>query len=917
MKQIRTFVCAVGVAAVAGGAGATDWEANTAGAVLELNEHYTSTTAWPVPTGWPILGEVNQYYEDDHYPINAMSNHIETIQWDGDRLGYSGNGAGDVNGDGYADQIINYYFRAEDVEGDAELERRVGRVEVISGADGTRLGEAIIGAHEDIWLAHVMTDIDLRLPHESVLNMMTGELDFDTDLRRKEIVLFANRAINDTTNPPAVYQQAGAAYIYAFFDHDGDGGATTEEKWVNILTIYGDHANSHFGFSGNADFITSINDDDIPDLVVRSRRHNDDTGAVWVFCMPDQNVWAGVDTFPVVITEDDAAVIIERANGTVTEERFGDGGGAAGDIDGDGLLDLVVVASEDGSAQSGGHASGKGAVYGYLSSTDRNPAGPVETFGDLLPFLKLDGSGDAVLDTSAPQYVLDWTDDYDFVINGQTGYTVDKALVGNFDGDSKMTGSGTIGPADLLISGAGHVHFYALHHLLAAGSVNGTLGATPADPQNESATLGGSDTTGWLDDQPSGHYADIEPVDHRGWSKDWALKNAAGDFNLNGSEDVLVHGRSVVSGEHWRHSILVVDFEDALTSESAEVLFDYQSELSWKDTDKMGEDGHWRPLNRSHLETLDGGPRIDASPQNMRAWPAWDSNGDGLNDVLIGALAYSRAIPGVEAMVSGSRQWDTTLDGMDSSGDLAPCEHMVHVHDSVYGTNTRDDSYTAEGDCGGEIDQGDPIVIWNTWGGVTLGTDVRHYFNTTSAYPDSEHFPFGAAGKMYLLPTPAFIHDDTPAVCQKGNGDVVFTVTGGGFGEGGECVDATDITIGLLPGDSNFFLPTIVSVDTNAACSSVTITITPQSGMLTTPREVTMATATGDMVVTVPIHDGTSASYSMCGTIRADVNGDGAVDASDIAEMIRKLGAFEKGDADINGDGVVDSDDLELLLKAF
>ena len=52
-------------------------------------------------------------------------------------------------------------------------------------------------------------------------------------------------------------------------------------------------------------------------------------------------------------------------------------------------------------------------------------------------------------------------------------------------------------------------------------------------------------------------------------------------------------------------------------------------------------------------------------------------------------------------------------------------------------------------------------------------------------------------------------------------------------------------------------------------------------------------------------------------TCQADLNGDGEVGASDLAELLDEWGPSEDGEADLNGDGAVDSLDLAVLLSAW
>ena len=62
-----------------------------------------------------------------------------------------------------------------------------------------------------------------------------------------------------------------------------------------------------------------------------------------------------------------------------------------------------------------------------------------------------------------------------------------------------------------------------------------------------------------------------------------------------------------------------------------------------------------------------------------------------------------------------------------------------------------------------------------------------------------------------------------------------------------------------------------------------------------------------------------SIEFSICeaGTTPADLNGDGAVDGMDIAEVLASWGACAQCPADFNGDGVVNGGDFALILTAW
>ncbi|MSR41442.1 MAG: hypothetical protein EXS10_06025 [Phycisphaerales bacterium] len=54
-----------------------------------------------------------------------------------------------------------------------------------------------------------------------------------------------------------------------------------------------------------------------------------------------------------------------------------------------------------------------------------------------------------------------------------------------------------------------------------------------------------------------------------------------------------------------------------------------------------------------------------------------------------------------------------------------------------------------------------------------------------------------------------------------------------------------------------------------------------------------------------------------CETASADLNGDGVVNAADLAMLLNSWGACAACSADLTGDAVVDAADLALLLNAW
>jgi hypothetical protein len=73
----------------------------------------------------------------------------------------------------------------------------------------------------------------------------------------------------------------------------------------------------------------------------------------------------------------------------------------------------------------------------------------------------------------------------------------------------------------------------------------------------------------------------------------------------------------------------------------------------------------------------------------------------------------------------------------------------------------------------------------------------------------------------------------------------------------------------------------------------------------------------------VRVRDGAGASHALSATftggngVSPDLNGDGAVDAQDLATLLNSWGACKGCAADLDGNGSVDAADLAVVLNAW
>jgi hypothetical protein len=206
----------------------------------------------------------------------------------GDEFGYSVSGAGDVNGDGYADVIVGAYWN------DPDNKRNAGSAYVYSGKDG------------------------------SVLRTFHGDSEFDNfgwsvsgagDVNGDG---YADVIVGAGWNDPDNKENAGSAYVYS-----GEDGSV-------LYTFHGDSAYDWFGssVSGAGD----VNGDGYVDVIVGARgddpNGNTNGGSAYVYSGKDGSV---LYTF----------------HGDSEGDNFGWSVSGAGDVNGDGYADVIVGAGGD------------------------------------------------------------------------------------------------------------------------------------------------------------------------------------------------------------------------------------------------------------------------------------------------------------------------------------------------------------------------------------------------------------------------------------------------------------------------------------------------------------------------------------------------------------------------------------------
>lgn len=226
-----------------------------------------------------------------------------------DNFGIAVAGAGDLNGDGFDDQIIGAYLHEEPGFSNS------GRVYVLSGADGSFL-YTFDGVASGDQFGH---------------RVAAGDVDGDGV---NDVIIAARLQDSNGTN-------SGRVYVF-----DGATGAT-----MAILTLDGDVAGAEFGLGIAAE---DMNGDGRADIIVGSRLHDSpgltNNGKV--------HVYSGASTTAV-------PVLLFSVEGEGTGDLFGFAVTGLGDVNGDGLGDIAVGAIR----HDGPNGVDSGKVYVYAGGT--------------------------------------------------------------------------------------------------------------------------------------------------------------------------------------------------------------------------------------------------------------------------------------------------------------------------------------------------------------------------------------------------------------------------------------------------------------------------------------------------------------------------------------------------------------------
>lgn len=768
---------------------------------------------------WTVYGEAYQV---------PVSGDAETFY--GDELGYTGEGVGDVNGDGY-DDIALVFYRARTADNTKE---KAGRVEIRSGFDGSLIGSPIEGDKANIWLAHSVGHVHTHGQHNT---------DLDDD-GRSEIIMSTTRRSNNVGE-----SLEGAVYVWAFSDKYNKCPTDTTEQWANILMIEGDGTglpNScppetpglprvEFGFhvlSSDGDY----NDDGVFDLLVGSRYYrdecgprNDAPGAAWIFLMPEPSVFAQHVTNnqlttsctasgtvgPIVMTHLDYSVFIE--SGQSTDPWFGTGLANLGDLDGDGGEDFSVA----GHLHGHGSDSEVGKVYLFLSTSGVRSGEPLVALDPNDPTEKYYKSpiqideNDAVIIDSTIQTTSFTSADADFVLIGESeGDEFGKTGVAAAD----FTGDGDM---DLAASGGDEIYVYEI-----ASRIDDYITTNDRPTSQEEWVVSETVANGG---------ADLPvPKPHSSYGF-WELERVAGDmFGEDGDFELIAYSSLGTT----KHVMVIVDIEDTGTTLEESYPLEFVGESTSSVPNGRVIDGNGS----------EGG--FDYTPKWLRAWPAWNMDDDGRTDIFISCSRYPLLIPGI------------TDAGDHCNPQLLP-EHTCTGHDpyviggSIHVFQTVPSVITSlTNDCGELGEQLDVTIV---------GENLQlPYLQSTFSPSDVEieYFKMEIVDSITITGTPVPVENETTGLTE-----VVFTFT------------------------------------------------IPSSGLNTSPRDITLNTLVGPVV----LEDAFTVLSSGCRSSVIDTNNDGIVGVDDLNQVLDDWGkdGIESPRSDVNGDGVVDTEDVRLVVQAL
>ena len=314
----------------------------------------------------------------------SQANVLHTFQGDsaGDFLGISVSGAGDVNGDGFADLIVG-------ATGDDNTAPASGSARVLSGVDGAvlynfdgdsindRFGSSVSGAGDVN--GDGFDDLIVGAPFDDNNGFSSGSARVFSGIDGSVLYNFDGdpaSVFGWTVSGAGDVNGDGFADLIVGASSDSINGIRTGSARVfsgvdgSVLYDFaGDSAEDDFGISVSG--AGDVNGDGFADLIVGASgadNNGQSSGSVRVF--------SGVD-----------GSVLYNFDGNLAWESFGGSVSGAGDVNGDGFADLIVGASSFSTNRSGSARVFSGIDGSVLYNFDGDSAGA--EFG-----ISVSGAGD-------------------------------------------------------------------------------------------------------------------------------------------------------------------------------------------------------------------------------------------------------------------------------------------------------------------------------------------------------------------------------------------------------------------------------------------------------------------------------------------------------------------------------------------
>ncbi|MFW3145314.1 MAG: hypothetical protein ACMUIE_00700 [Thermoplasmatota archaeon] len=529
-----------------------------------------------------------------------------------DMSGYSVSGAKDVNGDGFDDFLIGAY--GNDEGGD-----RAGKTYLVFGKSTGWGMDASLSSADSSFIG--TAPLDFSGSSLSCMGDVNGD-GFDD---------FLIGAYKNNKGGP----ESGLTHLIF---GKSTGWSKDADLSISSMSIVGEAASDWCGFSVSG--AGDLNGDGFDDLLIGAHQNDengDGTGQTYLIFG-----WSTYWVMDKNLTNSDASFIGEAA-----DDWSGVSVSGAGDVNGDGYNDLLIGAS--GNSEGGSWSGQTYLIFGKTSgwSTDMNSANADASFiGELAADYSGtsvsragDVNGDGFDDFLIGAYQNDESDTMagqTYLIFGKTsGWSMDNTLSSV---DASFLGEASIDYSGFSVSDAGDVNGDGLDDFLIGAYLNAEGGAE-------------SGQTYLIFGKASG------------WSRDTSLSNADASFIGEADYDwsgFCLSGAGDVNGDGFSDIVIGAKYNDEGGAESGQTYLIFGKASGWSmDTSLSNADA-------SFIGEAVG----DRSGTSVSG--AGDVNGDGFDDILIGADHNDEggAEAGQTYLIFGKASgWsmDTSLSSADGS----------------------------------------------------------------------------------------------------------------------------------------------------------------------------------------------------------------------------------------------------------